>query len=177
MAGRPRSCGTFGLCSAVGGDCGEFGSGGFASVRFAGFDAVSRTSGDFAQAEDWLFRLCESSPAQGGLEALGAGFYRRLSAQPDSILAGGGLEGVSATMRPVKSADYAGRWVSCGDGFVFNGVFRCAADSPKAECVGWDVDSIVRGVFFELRFPECSNACSCCILDIPRRVRRRLAFR
>ena len=47
--------------------------------------------GDFAQAEDWLFRLCESSPTQGGLEALGEGFYRRLSAHPDSILAGGGL--------------------------------------------------------------------------------------
>ena len=47
--------------------------------------------GDFAQAEDWLFRLCDSSPAQGGLAALGEGFYRRLSAQPDSILAGGGL--------------------------------------------------------------------------------------
>ena len=47
--------------------------------------------GDFAQAEDWLFRLCESSPTQGGLAALGEGFYRRLSAHPDSILAGGGL--------------------------------------------------------------------------------------
>ena len=47
--------------------------------------------GDFAQAEDWLFRLCESSPAPSGLEAWGEGFYRRLSAQPDSILAGGGL--------------------------------------------------------------------------------------
>ena len=47
--------------------------------------------GDFAQAEDWLFRLCEFSPAPDGLEALGEGFYRRLSAQPDSILAGGGL--------------------------------------------------------------------------------------
>ena len=43
------------------------------------------------KAEDWLFRLCESSPTQGGLEALGDGFYRHLSAHPDSILAGGGL--------------------------------------------------------------------------------------
>ncbi len=46
---------------------------------------------DFARAEDWLFQLCESSPMDGGLVALGEEFYRRLSARPDSILVAGGL--------------------------------------------------------------------------------------
>ena len=69
----------------------SLGAGALPPASLVGLMQYHEHRGDFAQAEDWLFRLCESSPTPGGLEALGEGFYRRLSAQPDSILAGGGL--------------------------------------------------------------------------------------
>ena len=46
---------------------------------------------EFGKAEDQLFQLCEACPVEGPLVELGESFYRRMSAKPDSILAGGGL--------------------------------------------------------------------------------------
>ena len=50
--------------------------------------------GEYAKAEDQLFQLCEASAGGEGLSflsLLGEGFYKRLSALPDSIVSGGGL--------------------------------------------------------------------------------------
>jgi hypothetical protein len=50
--------------------------------------------GEYAKAEDQLFQLCETSAGGEGLSflsLLGEGFYKRLSALPDSIVSGGGL--------------------------------------------------------------------------------------
>ncbi len=63
----------------------------FAPETLIGLMQYFEQQGEYAKAEDQLFQLCESGGVDGAMSSLAEGFYQRLLALPDSILAGGGL--------------------------------------------------------------------------------------